>query len=75
MYYLYRHIRLDKDEPFYIGIGTKANVKFKSFNSEYRRAFSKLRFLGKKKAGTHLSKSIKNNRLAYGYKWKEEDYE
>ena len=20
-YYLYRHIRLDKDEPFYIGIG------------------------------------------------------
>lgn len=22
MYYLYRHIRLDKNEPFYIGIGT-----------------------------------------------------
>ena len=21
-YYLYRHIRLDKDEPFYIGTGT-----------------------------------------------------
>ena len=21
MHYLYRHIRLDKDEPFYIGIG------------------------------------------------------
>lgn len=22
-HYLYRHIRLDKNEPFYIGIGTK----------------------------------------------------
>ena len=27
-YYLYRHIRLDKNEPFYIGIGTKNNAKF-----------------------------------------------
>lgn len=26
-YYLYRHIRLDKNEPFYIGIGTKQNSK------------------------------------------------
>jgi hypothetical protein len=43
MHYLYRHIRLDKNEPFYISIGTKTNVKFKSFNSEYRRAFSKQR--------------------------------
>jgi hypothetical protein len=24
MYYLYRHIRLDKNEPFYIGIGKKS---------------------------------------------------
>lgn len=32
-HYLYRHIRLDKNEPFYIGIGTKI-VK----TSEYRRA-------------------------------------
>jgi hypothetical protein len=43
MHYLYRHIRLDKSEPFYIGIGTKTNVKFKTFTSEYRRAFSKQR--------------------------------
>jgi hypothetical protein len=43
MHYLYRHIRLDKNEPFYIGIGTKTNVKFKTFTSEYRRAFSKQR--------------------------------
>jgi hypothetical protein len=51
MYYLYRHIRLDKDEPFYIGIGTKrkskAKVKFtKKFQSItyiYDRAYSKIR--------------------------------
>jgi group I intron endonuclease len=35
MYYLYRHIRLDKNEPFYIGIGTINNEKY------YRRAFLK----------------------------------
>ena len=44
-HYLYRHIRLDKNEPFYIGIGTK-NIK--DFNSNldsvvYRRAFKKTR--------------------------------
>ena len=41
-YYLYRHIRLDKNEPFYIGIGTKC-TKFKhhSIKSEYKRAYSK----------------------------------
>ena len=43
MHYLYRHIRLDKNEPFYIGIGTKQDDNYKSFKSEYRRAFSKQR--------------------------------
>ena len=38
-YYLYRHIRLDKNEPFYIGIGTKQNRN--CFNTIYRRAYSK----------------------------------
>lgn len=28
-YYLYRHIRLDKNEPFYIGIGTGRRYKYK----------------------------------------------
>lgn len=37
-YYLYRHIRLDKNEVFYIGIGTKSG-KFSSYKTEYRRAF------------------------------------
>lgn len=32
MTYVYRHIRLDKNEPFYIGIGTDTN---------YKRAYSK----------------------------------
>lgn len=38
-HYLYRHIRLDKNEPFYIGIGTKQKRNHNSFKSEYRRAF------------------------------------
>lgn len=37
-YYLYRHIRLDKNEPFYIGIGTKSKYKHRSFKREYDRA-------------------------------------
>lgn len=42
-YYLYRHIRLDKNEPFYIGIGSKSGEDYKDFKSEYNRAFSKQR--------------------------------
>lgn len=34
MAYLYRHIRLDKNTPFYIGIGVDSN-------GDYRRAYSK----------------------------------
>lgn len=37
-YYLYRHIRLDKNEPFHVGIGTK--IKGSSYSKEYSRAFS-----------------------------------
>ena len=42
MAYIYRHIRLDKNEPFYIGFGTKRK-NFSSYTSEYERAFVKLR--------------------------------
>lgn len=35
-YYLYRHIRLDRNEVFYVGIGTKAEQY-----RPYRRAYSK----------------------------------
>jgi hypothetical protein len=38
-YYLYRHIRLDKNEPFYIGIGTKRKHKHFSVKAEYNRAY------------------------------------
>ena len=39
-YYLYRHIRLDKNEPFYIGIGSKEDKPHPHIRSEYRRAFT-----------------------------------
>ena len=38
-YYLYRHIRLDKNEVFYVGIGTKSPAR-DGYN-HYRRAFDK----------------------------------
>jgi hypothetical protein len=38
-YYLYRHIRLDKNEPFYIGIGSKSKRDHPNIRSEYRRAY------------------------------------
>lgn len=40
-YYLYRHIRLDTGEPFYIGIGTKIDRVSKRMSTLYYRAFSK----------------------------------
>ena len=40
IFYLYRHIRLDKNVPFYVGIGRKDISNFKSQKSEYKRAFS-----------------------------------
>jgi len=39
-YYLYRHIRLDKNEPFYIGIGSKKDKNFYAYSSEYERAYT-----------------------------------
>ena len=37
-HYLYRHIRLDKNVPFYIGVGSKYK-KFTTIRSEYKRAY------------------------------------
>lgn len=37
-YYLYRHIRLDTNQPFYVGVGTK--FFYNSYYKEYGRAFS-----------------------------------
>lgn len=39
-YYIYRYIRLDKNVPFYIGIGTKPDY-FNNFEREYKRGFDK----------------------------------
>lgn len=42
-YFLYRHIRLDKNEVFYVGIGTKRpNAKF--YRTIYLRAFSNKKY-------------------------------
>lgn len=38
-YYIYRHVRLDDNQPFYIGMGKKIE-NYNSFKSEYRRAFA-----------------------------------
>lgn len=51
MYYCYRHIRLDKNIPFYIGIGKKN--KFSTYRSEYERAFDKY---GRNKYWKNISK-------------------
>lgn len=42
-YYLYRHIRLDKNEPFYIGIGTEYTITQKKRGKPIERARSKMR--------------------------------
>src|SRR5690606_29687703 len=38
-YYLYRHIREDKNIPFYIGIGKKRSREIGGIRTEYYRAF------------------------------------
>lgn len=40
-FYLYRHIRPDKNEPFYIGIGTKNSKHCGSYKHLYQRAYNK----------------------------------
>lgn len=47
-HYLYQHIRLDKNEVFYIGIGTKSirKVGFKTTKKEYQRAYNTLNRVG-----------------------------
>lgn len=42
-YYLYRHIRLDKNEVFYVGIGTKQKIRYNTEKDRYRRAYLKHR--------------------------------
>jgi hypothetical protein len=38
-FYLYRHIREDKNEPFYVGIGSKPKV-YNGHRTEYKRAYT-----------------------------------
>lgn len=39
-FFVYRHIRLDTNQPFYIGIGKKPK-RYNGHNTEYKRAFTK----------------------------------
>lgn len=48
-FYLYRHIRLDKQEPFYIGIGKMRSKYSNTLESKYERAYSTKRSLFWKK--------------------------
>ena len=56
MYYLYRHIRLDKNEVFYVGIGT-TNLHSKTKRMKYRRAYDKCK---RKRSNHHWQHIIKN---------------
>jgi hypothetical protein len=47
MAYVYRHIRLDKNEPFYIGIGSDSNGKYKRAKSKDGRNNHWLRIVSK----------------------------
>lgn len=38
-HFLYRHIRTDTNQPFYIGIGTKANNHGNTIKQEFLRAY------------------------------------
>lgn len=40
MAYLYRHIRLDTNQPFYIGIGSDSDGKYIRANNKKRRSFA-----------------------------------
>lgn len=40
-HYLYRHVRPDTNEVFYVGIGTKGQKIRNTFQDEYKRAFKK----------------------------------
>lgn len=46
-HYLYRHVRLDKNEPFYIGVGTKGKRKAYKDSAVYKRAFDTYKRRGK----------------------------
>ncbi|NCD06237.1 MAG: hypothetical protein EOL97_08965 [Spirochaetia bacterium] len=42
LYYVYRHIRLDTNEVFYVGMGKKKpDSEIKGYNTEYSRAFER----------------------------------
>ena len=43
LYYIYRHIRLDKNEPFYIGLGKVYSKNPKTHEKKYERAYQTIK--------------------------------
>ena len=68
-YYIYRHIRLDIDEVFYIGRGTKSKTFSKTIENEYKSLTEASEELNITIPA--ISKALKNEKYtARGYKWK-----
>lgn len=62
MAYLYRHIRLDKNEPFYIGIGSDSNYNRDLQNGIYYQSCKEAAFTYGYKHSTYMG-LIKIKRL------------
>jgi len=72
-YYVYRHVRLDKNEVFYIGIGTKPNRDYESIKGEYTRAYTTV---GRNKSWNNIIKHHKYKiEILFESNYKEEIWE
>jgi hypothetical protein len=70
-HYLYRHIRGDINQPFYIGIGTKPSV-FNGLKTEYKRAYD---FTTNKRSGYWINVFNKANKnITVDILYESEDY-
>lgn len=70
-HYLYRHIRLDKNEPFYIGIGTKPKKAIRTHEGEYSRAYAK----GKSNRGNYWRRIVAKTNYEVEILMESDDYE
>lgn len=68
-YYLYRHIRLDTNEVFYVGIGTKYENTYRKYSNEYLRAFTH------KNRSKYWSNIIKKSEYEVEILMESDDYE
>lgn len=63
-YYLYRHIHLDTNEPFYIGVGTKTiRVYIRAFTKSNRNIFWKKISVAKKGKYSNKNKNVGSRKV------------